>query len=114
LPKDAANCVGKADFELVRGAMEQRFDAALVRLEQRLPQVKVLASVGGWGGSDPFIHLATDPTRRAVFAASAVKFLRAHPGFDGIDIDWERPGGHGSANGVTLGSPADVKAMPIC
>ena len=107
LPKDAASCVGKADFELASGPMERTFDAAFLGLKQRLPQVKVVASVGGWGGSDPFFHLANDPARRAVFAASAVKFFRAHPGFDGIDIDWEHPGGNGSANGVALGSPAD-------
>lgn len=107
LPKDAANCAGKAAFELAAGPMEQTFDAAFIRLKQRAPHVKVLASVGGWGGSDPFFHLANDPARRAVFAASAVRFLRQHPGFDGIDIDWEHPGGNGAANGVQLGSPAD-------
>ena len=107
LPKDAANCAGKAEFELASGPLELTFDAAFLRLKQRAPHLKVVASVGGWGGSDPFFHLANDPVRRAVFAASAVKFLRAHPGFDGIDIDWEHPGGNGSANGVALGSPAD-------
>ena len=107
LPKDAPNCAGKAPFELASGPMEQTFDAAFLRLKQRAPHIKVVASVGGWGGSDPFFHLANDPARRAVFAASAVQFLREHPGFDGIDIDWEHPGGNGSANGVALGSPAD-------
>ena len=107
LPKDAPNCAGKTPFELASGPMEQTFDAAFLRLKQRAPHIKVVASVGGWGGSDPFFHLANEPARRAVFAASAVQFLREHPGFDGIDIDWEHPGGNGSANGVALGSPAD-------
>ena len=107
LPKDAANCAGKAAFELASGPTEQRFDAAFVRMKQKAAQVKVVASIGGWGGSDPFFHLANDPARRAVFAASAVQFLRSHPGFDGIDIDWEHPGGNGSANGVQLGSAVD-------
>ncbi len=107
LPKDAANCAGKADFELASGPKEQTFNAAFLQLKKRTPDVKVVASVGGWGGSDPIFHLANDPARRAAFAASAVKFLRAHPGFDGIDIDWEHPGGNGAANGVALGSPAD-------
>ena len=107
LPKDGPNCAGKAPFELASGPMEQTFDAAFLRLKQRAPHIKVVASVGGWGGSDPFFHLANEPARRAVFAASAVQFLREHPGFDGIDIDWEHPGGNGSANGVALGSPAD-------
>ena len=107
LDKDAPKCVGKQDFELGSGPVDARFDAAFARLKARASHVKVLASVGGWGGSDPFFHLANDPARRQVFAASAVQFLREHPAFDGIDIDWEHPGDNGAANGVPLGSPAD-------
>lgn len=107
LPVDAPKCEGRADFELGTGAVDKRFDAAFSQLKARQPHVKVLASVGGWGGSDPFFHLANEPARRAVFIASALRFLREHPGFDGIDIDWEHPGSNGAANGVALGSPAD-------
>jgi GH18 family chitinase len=107
LPADAPKCAGKADFELATGAVDQRFDAGFARLKARQPHIKVLASVGGWGGSDPFFHLANEPARRAVFIASAARFLREHPGFDGIDIDWEHPGGNGGVNGVKLGAPAD-------
>lgn len=107
LPQDAAACEGKADFQLASSAREDPFDAAFARFKQRAPQAQVLASVGGWGGSDPFFHLANDPARRAVFAASAAQFLQQHPAFDGIDIDWEHPTSNGSANGVALGTPAD-------
>lgn len=107
LAVDAPKCQGKKDFELGTGPVDQRFDAAFARLKARQPHLKVLASVGGWGGSDPFFHLANDPARRAVFIASAQRFLREHPGFDGIDIDWEHPGGNGAVNGVQLGAPAD-------
>ncbi len=108
LDKDAANCKGRPDFELASGPKEAEFDAAFQRLKKtRLPDVKVVASVGGWGGSDPFFHIANDAARRAVFAASVVRFLREHPGFDGVDIDWEHPGDNGAANGVQLGSAAD-------
>ncbi|WP_233151830.1 glycoside hydrolase family 18 protein, partial [Pelomonas sp. KK5] len=108
LEKDAAACTGQPDFTLAAGPKEAEFDAAFQRLkQQRLPQVKVLASVGGWGGSDPFFHIANDPARRAVFAASVQRFLREHPGFDGVDIDWEHPGDNGAANGTKLGDPAD-------
>lgn len=107
LAQDAPKCEGKQDFELATGKIDSEFDAAFLRLKARQPYIKVVASVGGWGGSDPFFHLANEAARRAVFAASAVAFLRAHPGFDGIDIDWEHPGGNGAANGEQLGSPAD-------
>ncbi len=107
LPRDTPKCEGRADHALGWGAVDARFDAAFAELKGRAPQLKVLASVGGWGGSDPFFHFANEPVRRAVFVASALQFLREHPAFDGIDIDWEHPGGNGSANGVPLGSPAD-------
>jgi chitinase len=102
----AAQCDARSAFEL-GGLADVRFDVAYAQLKRRVPGVQVLASIGGWGGSDPFFHLANDAQRRAVFVASAVAFLRRHPAFDGIDIDWEHPTGNGAANGVALGSPAD-------
>lgn len=110
IAKDAARCVGKQDFQLSTGGAEKTFDAAFARLKAREPQVKVLASVGGWGGSDGFFHMAPDAAKREVFVESSLQFLRDHPSFDGIDIDWEHPGDNGSANGVPLGSPADGQA----
>ena len=107
LPVDAPKCEGKGEHELAEGPVDQRFDEAFQRLKARASHVKVLASVGGWGGSDPFFHLANDAARRARFAASVASFLRRHPGFDGVDIDWEHPTSNGSANGVPLGAPAD-------
>ncbi|MBC7666132.1 MAG: glycoside hydrolase family 18 protein [Caulobacter sp.] len=107
LPEDAPKCVGKGDFQLATSPIDDTFDAAFARLKARAPHVKVVASVGGWGGSDPFFHIADAAAPRATFAKSAAGFLRAHPAFDGIDIDWEHPTNNGAANGVQLGAPAD-------
>jgi chitinase len=108
LPKDQATCAGKQDFQLATSAIDKAFDEQFVQLKRtRLPGLKVVASVGGWGGSDPFFHFANDAPRRAVFVASVVDFLRTHAGFDGIDIDWEHPTSNGSANGVPLGAAED-------
>lgn len=107
LAKDAAPCAGRPEFALTVGPKEAEFDAAFRRLKQREPGVRVVASVGGWGGSDPFFHLAAEAPRRAAFVGAVVDFLRGHAGFDGIDIDWEHPGNNGAANGVQLGGPAD-------
>lgn len=107
LPEDAPRCAGKGDYQLATSAIDDSFDAAFARLKMRAPHVKVVASVGGWGGSDPLFHIADDAAPRAAFARSAADFLRAHPAFDGIDIDWEHPTDNGAANGVQLGSPAD-------
>lgn len=105
--EEAAACAGQPAFGIAPHADQQTFSAAFERLKVRDPKVQVLASVGGWGGSDPFFHLAATPQGRAAFVQQAVDWLRAHPGFDGLDIDWEHPGSNGSANGVPLGSPAD-------
>jgi GH18 family chitinase len=107
LAEDAPKCADKSDFQLATSGVDDRFDAAFARLKARAPHVKVVASVGGWGGSDPFFHIADDAAPRAAFAKSAADFLRTHPAFDGIDIDWEHPTNNGAANGVQLGSPAD-------
>ena len=107
LPEDAPKCAGKGDYQLATSAIDDTFDAAFARLKARAPHVKVVASVGGWGGSDPFFHIADAAVPRAAFAKSAADFLRAHPAFDGIDIDWEHPTNNGAANGVQLGAPAD-------
>lgn len=104
---EAAACAGKPSFSIAPHADQDIFSAAFQRLKQRDPKVQVLASVGGWGGSDPFFHLAATPEGRAAFVKSSVEWLRAHPGFDGLDIDWEHPGNNGASNGVQLGSPAD-------
>ena len=107
LREDAPKCAGKADFEIATSAIDDRFDAAFARLKARAPHVKVVASIGGWGGSDPLFRIADEATPRAAFARSAADFLRTHAAFDGIDIDWEHPTNNGAANGVQLGSPAD-------
>ncbi|MFL6626226.1 MAG: glycoside hydrolase family 18 protein [Vitreoscilla sp.] len=111
LPEDAPKCAGKSDYQIATSAIDDRFNDAFARLKARAPHVKVVASVGGWGGSDPFFHIADDAAPRAAFAKSAADFLRAHPAFDGIDIDWEHPTNNGAANGAQLGSPADGQGV---
>jgi chitinase len=105
--QEAAACAGRPAFSIAPHADQDMFSAAFQRLKARDPQVQVLASVGGWGGSDPFFHLAATAAGRVAFIQSAMDWLRAHPGFDGLDIDWEHPGSNGSVNGVPLGSKQD-------
>jgi len=105
--QEAAACAGRPAFSIAPHADQETFSAAFQRLKARDPKVQVLASVGGWGGSDPFFHLAATVEGRAAFVKHATDWLRAHPGFDGLDIDWEHPGNNGASNGVQLGSPDD-------
>ncbi|MEZ5450511.1 MAG: glycosyl hydrolase family 18 protein [Thiolinea sp.] len=79
---------GDAPVDPLKGNIGQ-----LVRLKLARPELKVLVSIGGWLMSDPFFTLANDPQARKVFVASVLRFLQRYPVFDGVDIDWEYPGG---------------------
>ena len=71
----------------------------LLNLKHQNPHLELLASVGGWYGSDRFSETAASPVTRASFAQSALEFLRKYQ-FDGIDIDWEYPGAIGFSCGA--------------
>ena len=74
--------------------------------KRKYPAVKVLVSVGGWTLSTYFSDIAADPAKRLTFARSVLKIIREYD-LDGVDIDWEYPGGGGlSSNHV---SPDDGK-----
>ncbi|WP_462172983.1 glycosyl hydrolase family 18 protein [Pseudoalteromonas xiamenensis] len=83
----------------IRGTYSQ-----LMALKQRYPDLKILPSVGGWTLSDPF-HGFTEKKNRDVFVASVKQFLKTWKFYDGVDIDWEFPGG-GGPNG-NLGDPVN-------
>ncbi|WP_240798126.1 glycosyl hydrolase family 18 protein [Vibrio sp. H11] len=76
----------------------------LMALKQRYPDLKIIPSIGGWTLSDPFFDF-TSQTNRDVFVASVKRFLQTWKFFDGVDIDWEFPGGDGAS--ATLGDPVN-------
>lgn len=63
--------------------------SALVALRQINPQLKVLVSVGGWGG-DHFSEAALSEDSRARFVESAAELITQYD-LDGVDVDWEYP-----------------------
>ena len=73
--------------------------AQMRELKVKYPHLRTLISVGGWEGSKDFSTAALDEKSRALFADSAVAFIRKH-GFDGIDIDWEYPVGGGAEKNI--------------
>jgi chitinase len=82
----------------------------LAALKQKHPHLRTLISVGGWGGSGEFSDSAlTQPTREK-FAQSCALFAHEN-GFDGVDIDWEYPGGGGAEKGK--GRPEDTKNFTL-
>lgn len=62
----------------------------LVGLKQRNPNLKVLLSLGGWGGCETCSDIFSIKGNRRVFSQS-VKQLSQYFGTDGIDLDWEYP-----------------------
>ncbi|ABY65750.1 chitinase [Orgyia leucostigma nucleopolyhedrovirus] len=74
----------------------------LMAIKRANPHLKILPSIGGWTLSDPF-YFFHDAGKRATFVESVREFLQTWKFFDGVDIDWEFPGGNG-ANPL-LGDP---------
>lgn len=73
--------------------------AELRKLKQSNPGLLTMISVGGWTLSGRFSDVALTPASRQHFASSAVNFAVQY-GFDGVDIDWEYPGGGGLEGNV--------------
>ena len=66
-----------------------------MQLKQAYPDLIILPSVGGWTLSDPF-HSFSNATHRKTFVDSMEEFLKTWKFYDGVDIDWEYPGGYGA------------------
>jgi chitinase len=71
--------------------------AQLAQLKEKYPHLKVSIAVGGWTLSDHFSTVTATAAGRETFANSLVRFLDTYRMFDGIDFDWEYPGGGGEA-----------------
>ncbi len=62
----------------------------MVAMKARNPELKVLLSLGGWGGCAPCSDVFATAKGREEFALS-VKELNTYFKADGIDLDWEYP-----------------------
>jgi chitinase len=63
----------------------------LVTLKKRNPELKVILSLGGWGGCEFCSPVFSSDAGRQEFSQS-VKELLEYFKADGIDLDWEYPG----------------------
>jgi chitinase len=93
-----------------RGANSSEHFAQLRALKQKHPRLRTLISVGGWADSGAFSDAALTDASRQTFARSCAEFVHEH-GFDGVDIDWEYPGGGGADK--TRGRPEDTKNFTL-
>jgi chitinase len=80
----------------------------LVALKQRNPSLKIILSLGGWGGCETCSQVFSTDSGRIAFASS-VKELSEYFKTDGIDIDWEYPAIEGYPGHQYL--PADKQSF---
>ena len=62
----------------------------ITALKQQYPHLKILVSLGGWGGCKECSPVFAKAESRRNFAASVVRILKDYNA-DGIDLDWEYP-----------------------
>lgn len=63
---------------------------SLVGLKKRNPKLKVILSLGGWGGCPTCSDVFSTATGRKEFSASVLTLCQGFNA-DGIDLDWEYP-----------------------
>ena len=67
----------------------------LMRIKKSHPDLKILPSIGGYTLSDPFFFMG-DATKRKTFVDSVKDFPKTWKFWDGVDLDFEFPGGGGA------------------
>jgi chitinase len=85
-------CFGrlKGNNLYLRGSRDTLLIQKMVAMKKTNKKLKVLLSLGGWGGCEPCSDVFNTETGRKDFARS-VKALTDFFGTDGIDLDWEYP-----------------------
>jgi chitinase len=84
----------------------------LAQLKQKYPHLRVNVALGGWTLSSNFSTVVSTAAGREKLANSIVSFLDTYRMFDGIDFDWEYPGGGGLAgNSASPNDGANYAAL---
>ena len=83
-------CHLKGNLLSVGNARDSATIQKMVALKSRNPQLKIILSLGGWGGCQTCSAVFTTKKGRKEFAKS-VRDLNNYFGTDGVDLDWEYP-----------------------
>ncbi|MFM9035071.1 MAG: glycosyl hydrolase family 18 protein, partial [Mycobacterium sp.] len=84
----------------------------LAQLKQKYPHLRVNIAIGGWTLSRNFSTAVSTAAGREKLATSIVNFLDTYRMFDGVDFDWEYPGGGGlDGNSASPGDGANYAAL---
>lgn len=62
----------------------------LVTLKNTNPKLKIILSIGGWGGCKTCSEVFNSETNRKEFAQSVLSLFKTYK-VDGLDLDWEYP-----------------------
>lgn len=84
-------------------------------VRKRFPaDTKVMVAIGGWGDTQGFDVAARTEQSRQTFARNVAAMLDA-TGADGVDIDWEYPGGNGEDYKQTPNAEKawEIEAYPL-
>lgn len=77
----------------VNPVLERNHFAQYAAYSDRYPDVNIMLSIGGWTACGYFSEMAYTPEGRQSFIQSCLETMDQYPWIDGIDIDWEYPGG---------------------
>lgn len=69
---------------------QRRSLQGIVALKKKYPQLRVMVSIGGWGGCYGCSSLFSSDEHRNMFARTTVELFRQYD-IDGLDLDWEYP-----------------------
>lgn len=92
-------------------SMERNHFAEYAAMSQRYPEVNVMISIGGWTACGYFSEMAYTQEGRESFIQSCLDLMEEYPWIDGIDLDWEYPGG--SNDGERLPEGEGDQGCPI-
>lgn len=83
----------------------------VIKLKEVNPNLKILLMIGGWGEkADGFSMMARDAEKRALFCSECKRLIEEN-NLDGVDIDWEYPGGGPSSNGQSKDDPKNFNIL---
>ncbi|MEO8112411.1 MAG: glycoside hydrolase family 18 protein [Ginsengibacter sp.] len=74
----------------IKNAADSALVKKLVALKKGNPEIKIMLSLGGWGGCQTCSDVFSTKRGRREFAKS-VKEINNYFGTDGLDLDWEYP-----------------------
>jgi len=73
-----------------RNEDQRRALQQLIQLKNKNPQLKIMVSIGGWGGCAPCSDLFSSAQHRSNFSKTTVALFKQY-NIDGLDLDWEYP-----------------------